>query len=222
MKKSIAILLVMIIGVSLILSGCGPSKAELASRRDQEAFDTAKEAYTSLCEAADMTVSVMSSVYGAWYFGIYKADDSSSSNVVANLAKEVALSQSELDAGVKSLATTLSVDESTLKYAMYKGTGDTKAWQYCLFVVNESYVVNGNFGDIQSKIDTANAALKTMTNEFDDYKHYPTLKEFYAKVSSYAEFSQNPSGSFQQLKDTINDYENSIRTYRSDLSFVFE
>ena len=206
-------------GLSLVLSGCGPSKTDIKAAEDkktQEAFDTAKNAYTALNEASDFVVGVMDSVYGAWYFGIYKADDSTTTNVISNLSKETHLSTSELSAAVKSLTESIGVSEYLWEFSM------TDDWQYCLYTVNEAYVLNGVIGEIQQKIDTANAALRTMTNEFDDYKHYPTLKDYYAKVTSYFEFAQNPTGSFQQLKDTINSYETDMRTLKSDLSFVFE
>ena len=229
MKQVNLLLLAAVVVFLVTTTSCGPSKAQIEAeiraveeQKTQEAFDTAKKAFTSLCEANDIVVSVMNSIYGAWYFGIYKADDSSSTTIIINLAKEVALSESELNAGVTSMASRLSVKESTLKYAMNKGVGDSKAWEYCLYAVNESYIVNGSFDKIQTNINIANAALKTMTNDFDDYKHYPTLKELYAKISAYYVFAQSPSGSFQQLKDTINGYENDIRTLISDLSFVFE
>ena len=222
MKHIKAIWLAIVAGLILTMTACGPSKAELEEKKTQEAFDTAAIAYSALCEAGDMTVGVMKSVYGAWYFGIYKAKDSLSVNVVANLANEVVLTKSELEAGVKSLTSKLSTDETTVKHAMCDGLGNITAWEFSLQVIYESYEANGSYDDIQSKIDAANAALKTMTNEFDGYKHYPTLKELYAKVSAYYEFTKNPTGSFQQLKDTMSSYENDIRTLKSDLSFVFD
>jgi hypothetical protein len=189
--------------------------------RDQKAFDTAKDAYTELSNAADLTISVMDSIYGAWYFGIYKAKDSSTTTVIADLAKNTSLSQSDLQKALKSTADKYDVSEATLLWALADKADSISSWQFCLDVVKEAYSINGTFDRIQSSIDTADASLKTMTAEFDDYKHYPTLKDFYSKVASYAEFAQSPTGSFQQLKDTISDYENSIRTYRTDLSFVF-
>lgn len=222
MKKLTAIVLVIVIVFSVLLSGCGPSKAEIAAQevaaKDQQAFDTAKESYQSLCDAADSVIDVMDSVYGAWYFGIYKADDSSTSKVVSDLAANTSLSTSEIDAAIKSIEESTGFGESLFKYLLI----DDDAFSYCLYVVKEAYELNGVFDSIKNNLDAANTALKTMTADFDDYKHYPTLKQFYSKVSSYAEFSQSPSGSFQQLKDTISDYENDIRTYRQDLSFVFD
>lgn len=210
------------VGMQIHKSNTEAAIAQAIIIKDQQAYDTANEAYLNLCSAADLTISVMDSVYGAWRFGIYDADDSTSSTVLTNLAKETSLSKSELEAGVKSLAESFDVSESNLLSALVSESKDISNWQFCLYVVHEAYNANGVFDEIRTNIDAANNALKTMTANYDDYKHYPALKEFYSKISSYFEFAENPSGSFQQLANTINDYENSIRTYRSDLSFIFK
>lgn len=232
MKKA-SMLLLSLVCIATLLYGCGPSEAELAAQtataeaqaaaiKDQKAFDTAKEAYTALCDVADSTFSVMDSVYGAWRFGIYETRGSFPALVILNLAKQIPLSREELDVGLESLAKNLNVTEDDLLLWMTTDNKNVSNWQWLLYLVGESYNTNGVFEEIQENIDIANAALKSMTAEFDDYKHYPALKEFYSKVVSYAEFAQSPSGSFQQLSGTISDYENDIRTLRSDLSFVFD
>ena len=95
MNRKNALIFMSIVCCILILTACGPNKAELEAQeaivRTQKAFDIAKEAYTELCNAADLTISVMDSVYGAWYFGIYKAGDSTTSSVISDLAKETSL-----------------------------------------------------------------------------------------------------------------------------------
>ena len=193
----------------------------LFASKDKKAFVIAQEAYEELCSAADLTISVMSSIYGAWYFGIYKSKDSSSS-IMTDLAMETKLSVFEIKAGADSLVENYFVSESTLQSVLLGKNDDIKSFQYCTAIVDEAYRLNGVFDEIQECISAAYSALKTMTADYDDYKHYPTLKEFYAKVSSYAEFADNTTGSFEQLKTTMTDYENSIRTYRSDLAFVFD
>ena len=190
---------------------------QAAEARTQEAFDTAKTAYAALNKAANSVISVMDTVYGAWHFGIFDADDSNYTNVVSNLAKTGNLSESDINSGVRALAK----DYDKIFSVLLAMTGDD-AFSYCVIVVNKAYEENSTFYSIKTNIESANTALKTMTADFDDYKHYPALKEFYATVSAYAAFAQNPTGSFQQLKDTINDYENSIRALRSDLSYVFD
>ena len=230
--------------IIFILTGCGLNKeqqralevaqiaydeeqkaleaAQIAYDEEQRAFEVAKVAYGELCAAADLTRPVMSSVYSAWSFGIHNASNSTTSNILTNLARETNLTAGELQAGVKSLAESMGSAESTILSTMTSASRDISNWQWCLFVLEEAYVVNGTFDTIQEHIDAANAALRAMTADYDDYKHFPNLKDFYSLVLSYAEFAQSPTGSFNQLVDTKNDYENSIRRLRNDLGFVFD
>ena len=64
--------------------------------------------------------------------------------------------------------------------------------------------------------------MQTLTSVYEDYTYYPKLKELYSAVNSYAEFVITPTGSFEQLADTVNTFENNIRTLQSDVGFLFD
>lgn len=81
--------------------------------------------------------------------------------------------------------------------------------------------VRGDYDTISASMAEAEKVLQSLTSEYDDYTYYPKLKEYYASVKSYTDFFNSPSGSFKQLAGTINDYENSLRTLESDVSFLF-
>ena len=72
--------------------------------------------------------------------------------------------------------------------------------------------MRGDYAQIQERMAQAERILQELTEEYDDYTYYPKLKELYAAVNSYVTFYTSPSGSFNQLADTINNYENNIRT----------
>lgn len=74
---------------------------------------------------------------------------------------------------------------------------------------------------ITEKMQEAENILQELTAEYDDYTYYPRLKEYYAAVNSYVEFYTNPTGSFNQLADTVKEFENTIRTYEADVGFLF-
>lgn len=80
-------------------------------------------------------------------------------------------------------------------------------------VVSGAYAANG---------ETAKAQMKNLSENYSDYEHYPNLKGFYTTTSSFFDFCQNPTGSFEQVKTTINDYRNKARGYISDLDYIFE
>lgn len=64
--------------------------------------------------------------------------------------------------------------------------------------------------------------MKKMSEKYSDYEHYPSLKKYYTETKSYFDFCKAPTGSFEQVKTTINDYRNDIREYVSDLDYIFE
>ena len=64
--------------------------------------------------------------------------------------------------------------------------------------------------------------MKTLSEKYSDYEHYPALKGYYTTTDAFFDFCQNPSGSFEQVKTTINDYRNDCRSYNKDLNYIFE
>ena len=76
--------------------------------------------------------------------------------------------------------------------------------------------------EVQTAINTAKEQMKKLSDKYSDYEHYPNLKGYYTTTSSFFDFCQNPTGSFEQMKNTINDYKNEARDYISDLDYIFE
>ncbi len=180
----------------------------------KQIFDNAKEAYNKIAQASTMCIDGMDDIYGAWQFGIYEADECSISTVFSYMALETSFTYSQLEAA----AANCGLDSYDCVYGAY----GVDEWQCCLWVVMQAHEDAGTHTTINGLLSQAEVILKDMGTEYSDYEYYPTLKEYYSKVSSYASFFAEPTGSFEQLKTTINDYENSIRTLNSDLEFVFK
>lgn len=181
------------------------AKEDFEKVKGEVVYKNAKEAYEKLKAVASMCVSGMDDIYNAWYFGIYKADDTSWFDF--SLAQEVSFSTDEIEAARKSLGASESAAQSN--------------WQYSLWIVEEAISTRGDYATIQADMAEAEKVLQTLTSEYDDYTYYPKLKEYYASVKSYVDFYTSPSGSFNQLADTVNNYENNLRTLESDVSFLF-
>ena len=178
--------------------------------KKKEIFDNAKKAFEKIYEVEKYCIGGMDDIYGAWYFGIYDADDYYSSTVMDALAKETPnLTKNDLEKGWKALG------YSTKALLTYD-------WNYCLYTVESAQKEKGIYKNIDNNLTEAKSIMQKLTDEYNDYEYYPKLKDYYSKVASYADFFKNPTGSFNQLADTINDYENNIRTYRSDLEFLFK
>lgn len=170
-------------------------------------YDNAKKAYEELNAVADLCVKGMDDIYGAWYYGIYKLKDHNYDMYYWFASETPHLSQSDLE----KAASDLGFSETLVR----------SDWQYCLYVAETALANKGVYDDVNDKMADSLSILQELTETYNDYEYYPKLKEYYAKVSSYVEFFNSPSGSFKQLADTINDYENNIRTYQTDVGFLF-
>lgn len=169
-------------------------------------YNNANEAYEKLKEVAELCASGMDDIYGAWFFGIYDADDAYLFD--EQLSWETpSISSDE----IKAARTALNISEYTAQ----------NDWQCSVWIVEEVLAARGDYDTITANMVEAEKVLQSLTQEYDDYTYYPKLKDYYASIKSYVDFFVSPTGSFQQLADTINNYENGIRTLESDVSFLF-
>ncbi len=182
-------------------------------------FDAAKQSYNLLNAAADSCAVIMYSVYGAWHFSIYEADDYGLSTQNCFEAFVIATDM-DYDETLISLNNVLE----SIGYSDPTGTQQLAAlrtFSISLEIVHDYYARLGEFGRAQDYITKAKEELKKITNEYFDYTDYHTLKEYYTAISGYFEFCYSPSGSFSQLSTTIDNYETLIRNSQLALEFTF-
>lgn len=182
------------------------AKEEFEKVREKIVYQNAKEAFEKLKKVSELCVTGMDAIYGAWYFGIYDAEDAYSFDYELSLETPGFTSEE-----IKAARNSLDISE-------YLAGAD---WQYSLWIIQEAITARGDYDTINSNMAEAERVLQKLTEEYDDYTYYPKLKDYYASIKSYVDFFTNPSGSFKQLADTINNYENGIRTLESDVSFLF-
>ena len=95
-------------------------------------------------------------------------------------------------------------------------------FSWCVSVVVNAYIANGEVKKAQGYLTEAKEQMKELSDKYSDYEHYPALKGYFTTTSSFFEFCQDPTGSFNQLKTTMEDYETTARNYRADLDYIFE
>ena len=183
------------------------AQEEFAALQSEATYENAKKAYEALNEVAAMCVSGMDAVYGGWYYGIYESNAKYGVTFYALSLDVPGFSSSEIEDAAK----VIGISESSLK----------GKWQNCLNVVLAAIELRGDYDTIKDKMTAAENILQELTSTYDDYTYYPKLKSYYSAVSSYVNFYKNPTGSFNQLADTVKEYENAIRTYEADVSFLF-
>lgn len=216
-KKLLALLLVMVMCFSL--TACGGNK---------KAFEASKAAYDSINEAYAIVEKMGSDIYEAWRLGIYE-DDELFDTGVKHLATEVSLSEDELLAGMlyyledelgEDFSDGITVSNSGGIFEIFDDLD--MLFTFCVNIVVDAYKVNGKLDEAQAALDTAKGRMKELSEKYSDYEHYPNLKGFYTTTTAYFSFCQNPTGSFEQLKDTVNEYRKEARDYINDLNYVFE
>lgn len=222
MKKLISLILATVICLSL--SACGGSK---------KAFEISKSAYDNIDIAYDITEQFGSDLYEAWRMGIYD-DDEILDDGVHYLSTELSLTEDEIKDGVAYTINKImggseweELDDSEKQ--SYRSQADLyftifedDLFSYCVMIVTGAYQVNGKIVEAQAALDAAKEQMKELSDKYSDYEHYPNLKGYYTTTSSFFDFCQNPTGSFEQVKNTINDYKNEARDYISDLDYIFE
>lgn len=221
MKKLISLILAFV--VCLCFTACGGEK---------KAFEASKAAYENIDTAYQITAKYGSDIYEAWRMGIYD-DDEILDDGAEHLAKELSLSVDEIRTGAAyTIITITGVDWDELpeddktKYIdnadSYFSLMKDDLFSFCVMAVNGAYTVNGQVEEAQIALDAAKAQMKELSQEYSDYEHYPNLKGYYTTTSSFFDFCNNPTGTFEQVKDTINKYKNEARDYNSDLDYIFE
>lgn len=218
MKRIISMLLVVV--MCLDFTACNS---------DKKAFEASKAAYDNIDIANKITEQFGSDIYEAWRMGIYD-DDEILDDGAPHLATGLSLSSDEIRAGVvyalyKDEWDTMSEeekDELIDKADLLFGYMEDDLFSFCVMAVSNAYVVNGKVEEAQNALDAAKAQMKELSSEYSDYEHYPNLKGYFTTTSSFFDFCQNPTGSFKQVKDTVNNYKNEARDYISDLDYIFE
>ena len=190
-----------------------------ASDPKESEFKAANDAYDYFTETHELCVDVMDSIYGAWYFAIYKADDYSSTQSCFNaFCSEANLDYNEALDALNAVLQSMGYSNPT----GIQQLAGLRTFSVTVAVVQYVYQNNGVYDQIDNNLSNAKTSLKAVTNSYSDYTGYPTLKSYYSEASAYAEFCKSPTGSFGQLKSTIDTYETNLRNYKNDLSFIFD
>lgn len=172
--------------------------------------DAATEVYEHLYNAAQLCSSGMDAIYGAWYFGIYEAQnaygfrDSDASYFCREMSISVpGVTGDELyDAFIR-----LNMTISMAKYD----------WQASIELVQSALAARGDYNAVLNHLNEADALLRVMNEEYRDTTYYPVLVNYYSAVFAYMDFFVNPSGNLSQLAGTINSYESTIFTRQSEV-----
>ena len=208
MKKFICLLLVIVMTFSFSACTGGNTTSQVA-------FTSAQTTYGNLMSAYEKIDAIGSDIYEAWRIGVYETPS------ISKLDEKLNLSYEELNAAAEVLGAGMIAYHNVGDSVFYL-FGDVSKFSICVELVEEAYKLKGTYEEIDNLLASAKSEMKAMSEQYSDYEHYDNLKKMYSIVDSYAEFCKDPTGSFDQLTETINDYRNDIRDLESDLGYIFE
>ena len=173
--------------------------------------------YNDLVTASELCETYRNAVYNAWFFAIYEFDDYTSSQklespqsstIVADFARKVGISPSEIRSVVAN-------------YPEGLGVIALSDFNASVAFVLSALEKNGTKVKLETALSSAKNNLKNLTEKYSSYDESENLKKFYTEVNAYAEYLKNPTGSFETMKSTTQTHQNSVRTAKSALDFAF-
>lgn len=221
MKKIIVMLLASVMVFSLCACGDGGGK--------KAAYNLSKEAYNNIDEAYSIVETYGMDIYDAWQIGIFEEDDLS----LEYLASKLKLDKDELATGLLYLRFEDEWDSKSEEWKLEQAKFseqffDAMAGFYnskfslCVEIVSASYKANGKVSEAQAYLSKAKDAIKALSEQYSDFEYYPALKGYYTTTAALLDYCQQPSGSFEYMKTTINDYRNAARDYKNELTLILE
>lgn len=207
---------------------------EMAQKcKNAYAFEVSKRTYDHINIAYNITERLASDIYEAWRLAIFEEEEIFKGGATY-LATGLYLSADEIKTGAVYYAFTSILDEdwdempeddkrSFINIADdFLRAFEDDLLSFCVFSVIGAYTVDGKIEEAQVALSAAKAQMKEMSQQYSDYEHYPNLKGYYTTTSSFFELCNNPTGTFNQIKDAINSYRREARGYISNLNYIFE
>lgn len=201
---------------------------------DKKAFDISKMAYENITKAYTIAENFGDDIYDAWYTGIFNTSELYDQGG-SYLVSELSVTEEELSQGVSYAFITAfgwdwdETDQATkeeymeasgLHFLAVSLMDDIST--FCVECITGTYKVTGKTEEAQLALEEAKTLMKQLAGEYADYEYYPDLKDYYTVTSAFLDFCAEPTGSFDQLRGTLNDYKNEARGYANDLDFIFE
>ncbi|MCI7135456.1 MAG: hypothetical protein MSA04_10620 [Clostridiales bacterium] len=168
-------------------------------------YTSAKEAYEKLNEAAELCISGMKSIYGAWSYAKSNTNQFGSFRVDGiSLGKAAPAANSHIHDGIKALGIE---------------SGDWVSWTYAGYIAQAALEAKGVYNTVSTDMEEAGDIIRTLSQN-EDSSYYPKLNEYYSAVYSYVDFFKEPSGNdLEQISDVMSNHEKEISS--ADAGFLF-
>lgn len=169
--------------------------------------EIAQQAYDLIDSVESLCKDGMGIISAAWHFGIWDAPECKTDVVMERLSVQIGCDVSFIEENGGYTA-----DE------LVNGNGDFASWEFCLMTAENCLSAVGAYTSVNETLDAARDLIRELS---DDYANYQYLKDYYTKVAAYAAYFENVSGSYNDMVEAIDKYENNIQTAKEPLLFDF-
>lgn len=213
MKKALFLILALVMCISLCACG-GKSNTQAAFNDSAKAFKHITKAYLATNEFSE-------DIYEAWFQGVNNRKNYDKENKLEDFADEMHIELEHIQQAVANLygKETYSYSDKAWENLPYLYNNSYfSAW---ISVISEAYKCSGKADAISKDLESAKDLMKQLSDEYSDYEHYPALKKYFTNTLAFFDFCCNPEGTFEQVKETFNNYRNTAREHFFDLNYVF-
>ena len=95
-------------------------------------------------------------------------------------------------------------------------------FNYTVAVAKEVCRIKGLYDEAEKNINDALTLIQKISEKNREYTKHNELSNYYSFVLAYYNFAKSPTGSFNQLSNTIDNYQTQIITQKNKLSIYFE
>lgn len=199
----------------------------------EQARNTLEAAYDELSKAYDIADRFGSDLYEAWRVGIQDKEQFKGANLNGSLkflASNLFLSYDDLLEGACCAYSDMwggdwnekpDEDKQKIRDTIATGTlfyfSQNNIYVSCVNCVRFGYELNGSTAEADECIMKAGTAIASIDKSLVDERLLDSFEELKSSLLSLLEFCMEPTGSFNQCGETINDYRNTIRSCMSSI-----
>lgn len=214
--------------ICLSLCSCGSEK---------KAFEVSKIAYENITAAYNIAHEFASDLNGVWWAVVYDRDNLINTNTLNALMSELSyLDEDSLKLGIAYVMaknmdgknwdelSDNEKEEYITAATEFEGEGFSlfdNCMNFSLHSIRNAYKLNGRVEEAREYLEVAKHQMQELSGKYNDYEHYPALKDYYTTAGAYLDACLEARQSFETFSDVRAQYEKEARDYINDLDFIF-
>lgn len=176
------------------------------SKKKQKSLE--KKAERCLDIASEDCKEVMNTIYNSWYFQVYKAGNYHNSYILTPYSKATGIPESEVKRIIGEIYGR-EADEYDIPTAI-------QILETNIDIVMKYYYEQGTYDEIYENLSNAKNYIKQLPNKKSKKK---LLQKYYNATNKYYKFVKSPSGSFSELNNKRDSFNEKVDDCKEELSW---